>query len=245
MLAQLAPAGHRYESQLGWGAELEAHWEPDIPLDGADVENAHPRFREAHDAVGSGEYDVLVLTEKIDLQDAIRYHAPWRYLSLWAEKAWEANPETRIYLYETWHPTDIAEGWLVRLDQDLETLWEREIVDRALTETGGERAIHVIPAGQVLARTVREFSAAGGVDGLVSERDFMSDTIHLNDIGAYLVAVTHYAAIYGRSPVGLPFRLKRADGSEADAPGPEAAARIQRIAWEVVTSYPRSGVRAE
>ena len=26
MLAELAPAGHRYESELGWGANLKSHW---------------------------------------------------------------------------------------------------------------------------------------------------------------------------------------------------------------------------
>ena len=28
MLAQLAPKGHAYESQLGWGTTLKAHWGP-------------------------------------------------------------------------------------------------------------------------------------------------------------------------------------------------------------------------
>lgn len=243
MQAQLAPEGHGYESQLGWGAEMQAHWEPDVPLSGGDVENAHPRFREAHEAVGSGEYDVLVLTEKIGLKASIEYHESWRYLSLWAEKAWAANPETRVYLYETWHETDIAEGWLNRIDTDLSALWEREIVDRALAETGAERPIYIIPAGQVLAAFVRRLEAEGGVDGLNSEADLFEDNIHVNDIGDYLVALTHYAVIYGRSPVGLPHNLTLADGSTATAPGGKAARLMQEVVWDVVTAYPRSGVR--
>ena len=50
MLAQLAGNGHRYESQLGWGTTLKAHW-GDEPINGFDTENAHPRFRPAHEAV--------------------------------------------------------------------------------------------------------------------------------------------------------------------------------------------------
>lgn len=242
MLQQLSPEGHRYESQLGWGAELEAHWEPDVEIAGHDVENNHPRFREAHDAVGSGEYDAVVLTEKVSLTDAIKYHDPWHYLSLWAEKVWQANPNARVYLYETWHEISAPEGWLNKIDSDLPTLWEREIVDRALAQTQAKRPIYIIPAGQVMARFVRELEMRGGIDGLTSEKDLFSDTIHPNDLGFYLVALTHYAAIYGRSPVGLPYRLDRADGTKATPPGPEAARLMQEIVWEVVSSYPRSGV---
>lgn len=242
MLAQLAPEGHAYDSQLGWGTELEAHWEPDIEIAGGAEENAHDRFREAHDAVGSGDYDVLVLTEKIGLQASIDYHESWKYLSLWAEKAWEANPDTRIYVYETWHETDTADGWLARIDQDLPALWEREIIDRALTETGAQRPIRVVPGGQVMAQFVRDVTARGGVDGLSSEADLFRDNIHFNDLGAYLMALTHYAVIYGRSPVGLPYALNRADGSPAEAPGSEAARLMQETVWKVVASYQRTGV---
>lgn len=53
------------------------------------------------------------------------------------------------------------------------------------------------------------------------------------------MALTHYAVLYGKSPVGLPHELKRADGSPATAPSPELARRMQEIVWEVVTRIPR------
>ena len=62
MLAQLAGPGHGYASQLGWGAALRSHWEPDVAVNGFETENAHPAWRDAHEAVGSGDYDALVLT---------------------------------------------------------------------------------------------------------------------------------------------------------------------------------------
>lgn len=245
MLAQLAPDEHRYESQLGWGSEMQAHWEPDIELTGGEFENAHDRFREAHEAVGSGDYDAIVLTEKVSLTDAIKYHESWRYLALWSEKAWQANPDTRIYFYETWHETDIADGWMNRVDNDLSELWEKEITDRALTETGAQRPIYIIPAGQVMARFVRAAQDRGGVDGLSTVEDLFDDNIHPNDLGTYLNAITHYAVVYGKSPVGLPYALNRADGSPAAAPGADAARLMQEVVWEVVTSYPRSGVQPD
>lgn len=248
MLAQLAGEGHRYDSQLGWGATLKAHW-GDEPINGFDAENAHPRYRDAREALESGDYDAVVLTEMVEIRAAIDYYASWDYLARWARRAWDANPAARVYLYETWHPIDDPEGWLERLDRDLDRYWEREILRRAQAAEGMDRPVYVIPAGQVLARFVRALEARGGVGGLTGKEDLFAlndrgeqDTIHVNDLGAYLVALTHYAALYHRSPVGLPHRLRRADGSEATAPSPEAALLMQQTVWEVVSGYPKTGL---
>lgn len=248
MLAQLAGTGHRYDSQLGWGASLKAHW-GDAPMAGFAEENAHDRFRAAGAAVDSGDYDAVVLTEMVEIRDAIRYHASADYLGRWARRAWAANPDAQVYLYETWHNLDDPEGWLARIDRDGGRYWEGEILRRALAADGMDRPIRVIPAGPVLAAFVRELTARGGVDGLTGAADLFArtadgaqDTIHLNDLGAYLVALTHYAVLYGRSPVGLPFELRRADGSAAAAPGPEAARLMQQVAWDVVRAHPLTGV---
>ena len=210
MLAQLADEGHAYDSQLGWGAELQAHW-GDIELEGAE------RDREAHEAVESGDYDVLVMTEKVSIESSIKYHDSWYYLAEWAAKAQAANPGIRLYLYETWHGLDVEEGWLERLDSDLSKNWEGEIIDRALATGRFKGPIYVIPGGQVMARVVREIEA-GGVDGLTSRQDLFKDKIHFNSIGAYLMALTHYAVLYGRSPVGQPHDLVDAKGKAVPMP---------------------------
>lgn len=249
MLAQLAGAGHEFDSQLGWGTALRAHWEPLVRINGFRRENAHPNHRPAHDAVSSGDYDALIVTEMVEIRDAIRYFHSADYLYLWARAAREANPDVRVYLYETWHPLDDPEGWLERLDRDLDLYWETEILRPALARDGLGAPIYVIPAGQVFARLVREIEARGGV-GNVSRRedlfnrnpDGTQDMIHFNDLGAYLVALTHYAVLYHRNPVGLPYQLRRADGSAADAPTEEIARLMQEVVWQVVTHYPKTGV---
>lgn len=241
MLAQMAGPGHSYESQLGWGTSLLQHWEPNEAIKGADVENDHPRYRDARDAVQSGAYDVLVLTEAVEIRDSIKYNKSWDYLARWTKAARKANPDIRVYLYESWHGTDTAEGWLTRLDRDLSMHWEGEILDVAMA-VDGVGPIYVIPAGQVFARFIREVEARGGIDGINAVEDLFSDRIHPNDVGAYLVALTHYAVIYGKSPEGLPHALKLHTGAPAQAPSAEAAAVMQRIVWEVVTSYARTGV---
>lgn len=249
MVAQLAGAGHHYDSQLGWGTSLMQHWEPDQPINGFDVENNHPRFRAAKEALGTGEYDALVLTEMVEIADAVRYHDSAAYLARWAGLARHANPQTRIYLYETWHHNDDAAGWLRRIDDDLRGYWQEGITYPALAESGA--AIHLIPAGQVMAAFVRAAAAQGGLDGLDGANALMArnedgtvDTIHLNDLGAYMVALTHYAVLYHKTPVGLPFALNRADGTPADAPSPAVAALMQRTVWEVVRRHPETGVAA-
>jgi hypothetical protein len=249
MLAQLAPAGHDYASQLGWGAPLRSHWEPDVPVNGFDAENAHPKFMPARAAVGGGSFDALVMTEMVELRDAIRYHESPAYLARWATAARTARPDVRLYLYETWHNTDDPAGWLSRIDDDFDALWMRQV---ALPAAARIRApVHVIPAGQVMAAFVRAVEARGGVGNVAGRGGLMArttdgavDTIHLGDLGAYLVALAHYATLYHRSPVGLPLALMRADGTAAQAPDAAAGALMQTTVWDVVRANPYSGVGA-
>ena len=254
MLEQLARTGgiegHGYESQLGWGTSLREHFEPDLEINGFDAENDHPRFRDAHEAIVSGEYDAVVLTEMVELSDAMRYHDSGRYLRRWADMAREGNPDTRVYLYETWRRLDDPQGWLARLDEDYRKLWIKGVLGRDLSQFRA-RPVRVVPAGQVMAAFARRVESEGGIGGVSGPQDLFArrddgslDTIHLNDKGAYLVALTHFATLYHRSSVGLPHELKRADGTAADAPGPEAARAMQEVVWEVVRRLPETGVDA-
>lgn len=247
MLAQLAPEGHGYASQLGWGTPLRAHWDPDLEINGFETENAHNKFLPARAAIEGGGFNAVVMTEMVELSDAITYHDSPEYLARWAQFARDVRPEVRLYLYETWHNTDDPAGWLNRIDVDLEALWLDKLTLPAALKAGGP--IYVIPGGQVLAAFVREVEARGGV-GNVPSRDALFartpedgvDTIHLGDMGAYLIALTHYAVLYHRSPVGLPLSLRRADGTVAKAPDSAAGSLMQHVVWDVVTTFRYSGV---
>lgn len=234
MLAQLA--GHLHHSQLGWGASLGDHWAGTV--NGYASENAHPAHRPAREALESGDYGAVIFTEMVELRDAIRSHDSAARLADWATLARKARPDLRLYLYETWHRLDDPAGWLDRIDTDLPTLWETQVLRPAMARAG---PIHVIPGGQVMAAAVRAVEA-GRVPGLTSRVDFFTDDIHLNDLGAWLIAMTHYAVLYHRSPAGLPAQLARADGSPATPPGPDAARALQEVVWQVVTGYRATGV---
>lgn len=243
MLAQMA--GHDHASQLGWGSSLKDHWRGDVA--GFDTENAHDRHRPVAEALDSGDYPVVVLTEMVEIRDAIRYHDSARHLALWAARARAARPDARLYLYETWHRTDDPEGWLARIDADSARYWQGELLAGAMAQAGvGD--IHIIPGGPVMAAAVRAIEA-GAVPGLGARDDLFArddagavDTIHFNDMGAYLMALTHYAVIYQRSPEGLPHDLTRADGSPMAPLAPETALALQRIVWDTVSRYGLTGV---
>lgn len=236
MLAQLAGEGHDYGQQLGWGTSLAQHLAgPDAVLGYAE-ENAHPRFVPLATALADPGYDMLVMTEMIGLREAIRYHDSPAAVARLVAAARAANPGIGFAIYETWHPLDTPD-WLDRIAQDRQALWKPALLDPAIRAAGAP--VRLVPAGTVLAELVRQVEATpGGIGGMTNRRDLFSDDIHLNDLGHYLVALTHYASLYRRSPEGLPHRLLRADGTAAAAPSPELAQLMQRVVWQVVTASP-------
>lgn len=245
MLRQLAGNGHSYSSQLGWGTPLKAHWEPEEPINGFEVRNLPPGCQDASEAITSGHYNTLVLTEMVEIRAAIQYFQSAKYLHKWVGLGRQSNPEIRIFFYETWHTLDDKEGWLERIDKDLERYWEKGTLRCALAYEDVPQPVYIIPAGQVMARFVREVERRGGVGNIADRRDLFSDEIHLTDYGTYLVALTHYAVLYQKPPMGLPLALNRADGTPANSPGPEAATLMQETVWDVVTKYAQTGVRRE
>lgn len=248
-LAESAGFGdHGFNSQLGWGTSLREHWDPAHPVNGFDDMNATQVWRDPHEALDSGEYDSFIMTEMVELNDAIRWHDSARYASLWATKARAGRPDIRIYMYESWPHLTTLDDWLHRLDTDPDALWEGTILAQAMTQpdTG---VIHVIPVGRVMAALTRAVAAQGGVAGMADHTDLFArtptgdlDPIHLNDVGNYLVALTHFAVLYHHDPRVMPHELLREDGSMAQAPPPELAELMQETVWSVVRALPVTGL---
>lgn len=243
MLSQMA--GHDYALQLGWGTALREHWQGREAINGFDQENATPKYRDAREALQSGEYDAFVMTEMVRLQDALLYKESTTYAPKWAQAAVAGNPDIQVFLYESWHALDDQPEWLDRLPKDLDRLWSQILWPSA---RAAGRAVWVIPAGQVMAAVVTEAEGKGIAELTRREQlfnrnaDGSLDPIHPNDLGVYLVALVHYATLYGKSPVGLPNQLLRADGTPATAPSPELALRMQEITWDVVRAQPLTGL---
>ena len=149
MFAQLNGREHHYRSQIGWGTTLRGHWEPKVAINGFESENAHPHYRDVFESIKSKEYGHFVLTEMVEIKDAIRYHKSSEYLSKFTAEILANRSDARIYLYESWHNVDDPEGWLNRLDHDFEAHWLQQILFPALNSLEQERPIYLIPVGQV------------------------------------------------------------------------------------------------
>lgn len=248
MLDQLAQAAglvaHHHASQLGWGASLDQHRTGAVP--GFAEENAHSLHQPAQSLADAG-YDAVIFTEMVEIRDAIRYHDSGANLAHWTRVARIGNPDVRLYLYETWHNLDDPEGWLARIDRDLTQAWQDELLRVAMADPA-VGTIYLIPGGQVLAAATRAIEA-GDVPGLTRREDLFAnskdgavDQIHLNDLGAYLIALTHFAVLYQRNPEGLPHRLRLANGQSANALPPAAVGPLQRLVWQTVSGYALTGV---
>lgn len=238
--------GQDHAVQLGWGASLMQHWQGDAAVPGFDRENAHPHFRPVRQALETGWADVLVLTEMVELRDAIRWHHSAHYLAQWALLARQARPDLRIYLYESWHQLTDPEGWLERIDRDLPELWEQQILRRALA-VPGVGPIHLIPGGQAMAAVARA-AEAGQVPGVTSREQLFArddagalDPIHFSDLGALVVALTHVAVIHQRLPEPAPAPLTAADGRPIDV-APDTLAALHRIVAATIRRFPQTGV---
>lgn len=248
-IAQKSGIKHVFESQIGWGTPLKSHWEPSEEIFGFAKENAHPRFRDVKEALTSAEYDAVVLTEMVEIRDAIAYFDSAEYLHEFASLARAARPDTRIYLYETWHFVDDPEGWRVRLEKDRARYWEDEILRVSLAYDSPPLPIFVIPVGQVFAEVARRIEA-GTLVGLKTVEDLFArdengalDTIHMDHLGNYVAALTHFAVLYHKMPKGLVNEVTLFDEKEIySVPNVALSEELQQIVWQVVQADLLSGV---
>ena len=106
------------------------------------------------------------------------------------------------------------------------------------TKVGNELDALVIPVGQAFALAQEEHPEidlySPDIDAFVKNPDgttgitYKKDIKHPSLAGTYLAACATYAALFGRSPVALPYT--------ASLP-PAHAAALQRIAWQTVQEY--------
>ncbi len=144
-------------------------------------------------------------------------------------------------LWTTWTNIDNSDGpWRSMLDV-LGEEWEnmQEFANDNLLP--GSPPVYLIPGHKMMARLYDDIQL-GLVPDVDHISDFFSDNIHTNELGAYAIAMIHYACIYNLSPVGLPNNLLPNAPGGTPIPSPQLAAYLQNMIWEVVTSYPLTGV---
>lgn len=205
-----------------------------------------------HIHLPSGEFNVLVVTDSVPRGGKELEAETVDYLGRFVEFARKHNPDVRIYYYETWHSLTSGTAqntkddnaspnrrlkWRERIDAD-KKMWER-IVAEVNRKHPGKYPVRIIPGGQALA-AVADAIEAGKIPAWKSTADLFGDDIHTNHYGKYIVALTHYAVLTGRSPVGTDADLKdiwggsywgrkQWDGNTYRKPSPQTVRALQEI----------------
>lgn len=235
-IAQAAGVAHlKAGQQMIGGSRVLQHW--DLP----DEQN------QAKKALKEGIVDVLTLSPHLLMPDP--------GIDNFTKLGLEKNPKLRVLVQASWPPKDgkLAGNFTnamrdavtaeeVRQMRDAHhNLWlknlEAQVV--ALNTTVGKEAVFIVPASAAVF-ALRERIASGTAPGLTKQSEmFRDDHGHPADPMALLVSYCHFAAIYQRSPVGLPVPKQLQDRPQAA----ELNKLLQQIAWDAVTSHPMSGVK--
>ncbi len=226
-------------SPLRWNWENGATYTPNPPL--------YYGYNHPTGGLPNGTFTTLVLTESVPRYPAI-IDDTYEYASLFYDYALSQNANTRVFIYEVWHcinsgtPTECSDDvnsnpWRQRLEDDL-PMWE-SVVDNLNTLYSPTVPVCLIPAGQGMARLYDEIEL-GTIPGIDTITDIFTDDIHISDIGKYFIACIHFATLFDKSPVGLPYELENVWGVPFDAPDAALALRLQEIALETVNAYPNS-----
>jgi hypothetical protein len=221
------------------GSPAEHRWDNDLnlPIDARrDIAN----------------YELLVLTERVPVRSTLQYHHSHDIALKWFTHAWQNGNGGRgaetIY-YASW--IDIRSGpgntdeydlpderqipFRERLDLEMGD-WQ-DIADYVnKNRPAGSPPMQVIPGPRVMA-AVYDAIAAGTAPGLSAINDIFEDNIHPNAKGGYLIALAHFAVIFGRDPHTIP-TLR----GEAGWPSAEQQDWMKDLVWDVVRAYPDSGL---
>jgi len=225
--------------QMIGSSSVKQHW--DLP----DENNP------AKAALMAGEVDVLTMSPN--------WMVPDEAIEFFTDLGLKHNPRMRVLVQVSWSAYDHHESgspneW--EKSQMIENNEERDarsleglraananimgIVQKQVADLNaryGREVIHIVPVGNAVIR-LRELVVDGKVPGIKKQSELFSDPIgHGKAPVLALAAYCNFACLYRRSPEGLD------DGNlELEQIHPDLQAFLQKIAWEMVSAYPESGV---
>lgn len=200
---------------------------------------------DARDALRSGRYDRVVLTENPAADGFPNGAETVDYATRFVDLALEANAHARILVYETWpvlQPGQMDE-WRGQIQTALPQ-WQA-LVDGLNQHAAGAESLPVrlVPLAQGFLALSDEI-AAGHVEGLSSIEQLFDTERRLNERGSYFAAMMLQAALSDTNPSGLPIWLGRTRPRNLDeALTPAMAVVMQRIAWQTLRGYDPQRVR--
>jgi hypothetical protein len=203
----------------------------------------------AKQALTKGDVDVLVMSP-------IQF--PDEGIDNFVKLGLEKNPNIRFIVQVSWGAWDadnqtFPKGGNQKVDrnktpEELRKIHEvnvkaAEAQADEINKRVGKKVLLLVPSAQA-SIALRTRIANKEMPGVTNQAELFRDPIShpappLEALNTYL----HYAVIYGQSPVGLPMPglLKNA---KKEAWDDKCNRALQEIAWETVTHYPYSGVKA-
>ncbi len=237
-LAELAKSrGHQqvWGRHMIPGAPLQWIWEH--PKDGFQEQP----FGHYPTALADHEWDVLSLQpfdRQLDGKDGDLAMAK-NFIDLALPK----SPDVQVYVYARWPrqgKDDFDTAWLKKYTggwdgtNETKDYFERLTLELRKACPNLKKPVLMVPVGHVMYE-LNQRMKAGEVPGHKQIKDVFSDSIHLNNIGSYVVGCTYFATIYRENPKKLPSEpYKVAD--------PKLAEVIQDTVWKVVGANELAGV---
>ena len=190
-------------------------------------------------------YDTLVITERHDILELIRYEETVLQLWHFHDRLRESRPDGTTLFYNSWLEINKSNpSGFITYEKEALAMWEcaASKLNLLLEREGAPQAIATLPVGAALADLVERALAdqVPGITGTTSERMDMifDDDVHLTALGSWFTGAATYAGIFRKSPLGV----------EPPAGIPKATAdAVAEIAWAYMEDYygePDSGVRS-
>ena len=237
-LAPLAKAagieGHELlAAQMIGGSKVIQHW------------NLPDHTQKAKPLLTEGKVDVMTMSPHVYLPD--------EGINNFVELGAKQNPKLRFLVQHSWMPWDGWEGTdkiAKPEDRDGRSLdivraanlkWRTtlEAQIKGLNQKLGHDAVFITPVGDAVIK-LRELIAASKAPGLTKQTDLFTDLIgHGKEPILALATYCNFACIYKVSPVGL-----KVPNAALDKLSPELDPLLRQIAWDTVTNYAPSGVKA-
>ncbi len=235
-LAELSGIKHMSAGQqMIGGSRTLQHW------------NLPDEQNKAKSALRAGEVDVLTLSPHMLLPD--------EGIDNFTKLGLEKNPKLRVLVQSSWPGFDgaldprkfkneqrneMTPGSLQSLRAG-HSVWLKKLETqvRALNESVGRQAVFIVPVSDAVFG-LRERVLEGKAPGLTKQTDLFRDPIgHPLPVLAELVVYCQFAAIYHKSPVGLPVPKALKDVAQID----KLNGLLQQLAWDAVVKYPMSGFK--
>lgn len=239
------PGGQLFDTMVGKstvpGSNLIWRWENPVGYGSPDAR------------VNIENWELLSITERVPLLYEGGSTAQWyiegiqeqkKYLSLFVNNAWKNGNRkkgTPTLLWTTWTNIDNSDGpWREMLDfQGMEFERMQDYANQNILP--GASPVYIIPGHKMMAKLYDDIQKTK-VPGITNIKQFFSDNIHPNELGAYAISLLHYACIFNKSPLGLPNDLILDTNKSQKTPSPALATYLQNMIWDVVTTYERTGI---